>query len=48
MQTAAILAPLNGFWLEYSSLSDIKPGISASANLISFLPQDANDMSFTL
>src|SRR5690606_8003474 len=44
----AILAPLRGLSLPNSSLKAIKPGISASANLISFLPHSAREISFTL
>ena len=44
----AILAPFNGLDLPYSSLNDIRPGISASANLISFLPHSAKEISLTL
>ena len=44
----AILAPFNGFDAPYSSLIDISPGISASANLISFLPHSAKVISLTL
>ncbi len=44
----AILAPANGLEAPYSSRKDIKPGISASANVISFLPHSARVMSFTL
>ena len=44
----AIRAPFKGFCLPYSSRSDIKPGISASANVISLRPHSAREMSFTL
>ena len=44
----ATRAPFNGFEGPNSALSDIRPGISASANLISFLPHSAREMSFTL
>ena len=44
----AIRAPAKGFEAPYSSRKAIKPGISASANLISFLPQAERLMSFTL
>ena len=44
----AIRAPFKGCSFLYSSRKLIKPGISASAKLISFLPQAASDMSFTL
>ena len=42
------LAFLRGFMSLYLSLRAIKPGISASARLISFLPQSASEISFTL
>src|SRR6201997_5679004 len=41
----AILAPLRGFWLPYSSRVAIKPGISTSAMAISLRPQSAKLMS---
>ena len=44
----AILAPCKGCSSLYSSLKDIKPGISASANSISFLPHEAKEISLTL
>ena len=44
----AILAPFKGWVAPYSALKAIKPGISASANSISFLPQAASEISFTL
>ena len=44
----AILAPSNGLLVPNSSRIAINPGISASANVISFLPHSANEMSFTL
>ena len=44
----AILAPFKGFVSLYCFLNDISPGISASANVISFLPQSARSMSLTL
>ena len=44
----AIRAPLRGCSFLYSALNAIKPGISASANSISFLPQAASEISFTL
>ena len=43
-----ILAPFKGLVPEYSSLRAISPGISLSAIEISFLPNSASDMSFTL
>jgi hypothetical protein len=43
-----ILAPFKGLDSEYSSRNAIKPGISLSAIEISFLPNSADDMSFTL
>ncbi len=44
----AILAPFNGCSSLYSSRKDINPGISASANSISFLPHAAKEISLTL
>src|SRR5690554_3615236 len=44
----AIRAPFKGCSAPYSSLSDIRPGISASASSISFLPHSAREISFTL
>ncbi len=44
----AILAPCRGFEAANSLLIDIKPGISASAKEISFLPQFEREISFTL
>src|SRR6476619_2514288 len=41
----AILAPLSGFLLPYSSRVAIKPGISTSAIAISLRPQSAKLMS---
>ena len=43
-----ILAPFRGCFSLYSFLSAIKPGISVSANEISFLPNSARFISFTL
>ena len=43
-----IFAPFNGDLPEYSSLNAINPGISLSAIEISFLPNSASDISFTL
>ena len=42
------LYPYNGLVSPNSSRIDIKPGISASANVISFLPHSAKEISFTL
>ena len=44
----AIRAPFKGWDSPYSSRKLIKPGISASASSISFLPQSASVISFTL
>ena len=44
----AILEPVRGLLSPYSSLIDISPGISASANFISFLPHSDKEMSLTL
>ena len=44
----AIRAPASGCSFLYSARSAIKPGISASASSISFLPQAAREMSLTL
>ena len=44
----AIREPARGCSSLYSARSAIKPGISASASSISFLPQAAREMSFTL
>ena len=44
----AIRAPANGLEAPYSARKAIRPGISASANLISLRPQSARLMSFTL
>ena len=44
----AIRAPFRGWVSPYSSLKLINPGISASAKLISFLPQSAKEISLTL
>ena len=44
----AMRAPFKGFAEANSSRIAIKPGISASANFISFLPHSARLMSFTL
>jgi len=44
----AILAPANGLLSPYSARVAIKPGISASAKVISFLPHSAKEISFTL
>ena len=41
-------APLSGFLFPYSFLRAIKPGISVSAKEISFLPNSASEISFTL
>ena len=43
-----IFAPFKGDFPEYSSLNAINPGISLSAIEISFLPNSACDISFTL
>ena len=43
-----IRAPFKGFLPLYSSLRAINPGISVSASEISFLPNSAWDISFTL
>ena len=44
----AIRAPFKGCSFPYSSRKLISPGISASASSISFLPQSAREISFTL
>ena len=44
----AILAPASGWLSPYLDRSDIRPGISVSANSISRRPHSANDMSATL
>src|SRR5687767_2645002 len=44
----ATRAPFSGWLAPYSALKAIKPGISASANLISFLPHSARLISATL
>jgi hypothetical protein len=44
----AMRAPANGLEAPNSERKDIKPGISASANLISLRPHSARDISFTL
>ncbi len=44
----AIRAPFKGFSSRYSFRKLIKPGISASANLISLRPQSAKLISLTL
>ena len=43
-----ILAPFKGFLPLYSFLNAISPGISVSANEISFLPNSASEIFFTL
>ena len=43
-----IFAPFKGNFPLYSLLRAINPGISVSANEISFLPKSARDISFTL
>ena len=45
---STLLKIMAGLDSEYSSRNAIKPGISLSAIEISFLPNSADDMSFTL
>ena len=43
-----IRRPFSGCWLAYSSRTDIRPGISCSASMISLRPHSARDRSGTL